>query len=557
MKRYFNFFVIITPETLKIFSGDNMKNTIYKRTYIVFFAFLVLFAGIIARIYAIQKSSYSSAADMQFTREITLGETRGNIYDINMKPLVNEIVKQQYIVMSDESTERIIKNDKVNEIKKGLFVKLESENTIKETKFIKGYNTVTRYSENLLCPHIIGYTNSSGAGVAGIEKAFDKILSDASGKLTVSFNADATDNALKGDGIALNDYNYNSRAGIRLTIDKDIQEIAKNALNNSEIECGAVVILDVKTAEIRAISSIPCYNLNDIGSSLSDKNLPFLNRALSSYPVGSVFKPVIAVSSIKNGFNISDSFECEGSVKFGENIFSCFNNSVHGKMDLNLATEKSCNTFFINMGINAGYKNIYETAELFGFGKRIELCSTLISESGNLPGLSEINSDSALANLCFGQGSLLATPLQLAAAYNVFANNGIYTEPYVLKELINADGVGYAYYKSEDTHFVADKNIIEAVNNCLYNNMLNGTGTNGKPDNVSAAGKTATAQTGRYNDKGEEILCTWFCGYFPFENPMYTVVVFNENGKSASEDCAPVFKEIAQNITNIRIQPSQ
>lgn len=532
-----------------------MKKTSYKRAYILFFSFLMLFAGITARIYAIQQSSYNSAADIQFSREITLGETRGNIYDINMKPLVNETVCKQYIVMSDESTESIINSDKLKEIKKGLFVKIERENTISESEFVKSYYTVTRYSEELLCPHIIGYTNSSDAGVAGIEKAFDKILSDASGKLTVSFNADATDNAIKGDGITLNNYNYNSRAGIKLTIDKDIQNIAESALKSSEIECGAVIILDTKTAEIRAISSIPCYNLNNIEASLSDKNLPFLNRALSSYPVGSVFKPVIAVSALNNGLNLSETYECKGSISFGENIFSCFNNNAHGTMDINLATEKSCNTFFINMGIKTGYNNIFETSSLFGFGKRIELCSTLISEAGNLPDVTKINSDSALANICFGQGSLLATPLQLAAAYNVFANNGVYIEPFVLKELIDSDGNAYAYYKSEDTHFVAEKEIIESVNSCLYNNMLNGTGINGKPDNVSSAGKTATAQTGRYNENGEEILCTWFCGFFPFENPQYTVVVFNENGKSASEDCAPVFRDIAQNITKLKLQP--
>ena len=56
-----------------------MKKTSYKRAYILFFAFLILFAGITARIYAIQQSSYNSAADIQFSREITLGETRGRI----------------------------------------------------------------------------------------------------------------------------------------------------------------------------------------------------------------------------------------------------------------------------------------------------------------------------------------------------------------------------------------------------------------------------------------------------------------------------------------------
>ena len=66
--------------------------------------------------------------------------------------------------------------------------------------------------------------------------------------------------------------------------------------------------------------------------------------------------------------------------------------------------------------------------------------------------------------------------------------------------------------------------------------------------NTTAAGKTATAQTGKYDENGKERLCTWFAGYFPFDKPLYTVVIFNENGISAAEDCAPVFKRIAEDI---------
>ena len=82
--------------------------------------------------------------------------------------------------------------------------------------------------------------------------------------------------------------------------------------------------------------------------------------------------------------------------------------------------------------------------------------------------------------------------------------------------------------------------------------MLNGTGSNGAPSEVTSAGKTATAQTGFYDENGNEKLCTWFAGFFPYENPRYTVVVFNENGSSASIDCAPVFKEIADEISLLR-----
>ncbi len=532
-----------------------MHNKYGRRVIAVFSFVVILFAVLLIRIYSIQNSDYSAAADMQFSREIVLSEKRGNIYDINMSLLVNDITEKQYIIMSDESTKHLTQSGIDNEIKKGMFIKIDGGADINESDYVKSFTGVTRYSDRLLCSHIIGYINSSGRGVAGIEKSFDKILSDASGKLSVVFNADASDNALKGDGIKLKNDNYSSKAGVRLTIDKNIQEIAENALENSQITTGAVVVLDRASSEIRAIASVPCYDVKNIEASLSDKNLPFLNRALCSYPVGSVFKPFVAASLLSKS-SFDETFDCSGSITVGQNTFSCYNNNKHGATDLNSAIEKSCNTYFINAGIKTGKEKIAETAQLFGFGKRIELCSSIVSEAGKMPTSDEIVSDADLANICFGQGSLLATPLQLAAAYNVLANNGIYNEPYILKELIDYDGKGYAYYKSEDSHTVVSNDITEIINNCLYNNMLNGTGVNGNPENTTAAGKTATAQTGRYNEENEEILCTWFAGFFPFENPLYTVVVFNENGNAASLDCAPVFKYIAQEISKLENQPS-
>ena len=145
---------------------------------------------------------------------------------------------------------------------------------------------------------------------------------------------------------------------------------------------------------------------------------------------------------------------------------------------------------------------------------------------------------------------MLATPLQIAAAYNVFANKGIYINPTLLKELIDDKGEAYAYYKSEDCHYVISEKNCEIINRSLYNNMLNGTGATGCPSNVTAAGKTATAQTGRY-EENNEILCTWFAGFFPYEDPLYTIVVFNEKGSLASKDCAPVFRSCIEQIAEI------
>ena len=142
----------------------------------------------------------------------------------------------------------------------------------------------------------------------------------------------------------------------------------------------------------------------------------------------------------------------------------------------------------------------------------------------------------------------MITPVQLAAAYSVLANKGIYKEPSLMKELIDENKEAYAVYKSEITYRAVSESTCEIINSALYNNMLNGTGMNGASDIVTSAGKTATAQTGRYDSDGNEILCTWFAGFFPYETPEYAVVIMNENGSTASVDCAPVFKNIIEAV---------
>lgn len=521
------------------------KEVIRVSCVFVFFCFLMGFS--VLKIYSIQSDSAYSAAKVQSTRTISLGKTRGYIYDMNMKPLVNSVKENMSVIMADEDSSEMLDIDAVK-IKSGLFLLKNTDTEAQEGKYSKNFIKIGRYSENQLCSHIIGYINSASEGVCGIEKAFDKILSDSAGELTLEFSCDANGTVLYGDGLKIIDDSYDCIAGIKLTIDAGIQQIVQEALINSSVEKGAVVVLDTKTAQIRAIASIPAYDVNNIEGSLYDENLPFLNRALSEYPVGSVFKPIVAAAAIENGISLKNNYICNGYMKIGENVFSCYNYTEHGTVDLNKAIEKSCNTFFIDAGLTTGAEKICSMAEKFGFGSSVTLCSTLFSDAGYVPEGATVSSESELANLCFGQGSLLATPLQLAAAYNVFANKGVYIEPAILSELVDENGNTYAYYKSENTRKVLSADTCGVIGTCLYNNMLNGTGVSASSATISSAGKTATAQTGRYNENGKEILCTWFCGYFPYDEPLYTIVVFNEDGTGATADCAPVFKECVEKI---------
>ena len=85
----------------------------------------------------------------------------------------------------------------------------------------------------------------------------------------------------------------------------------------------------------------------------------------------------------------------------------------------------------------------------------------------------------------------------------------------------------------------------------LHETVEKGSSGRAKPESTNAAGKTATAQSGQFDENGNEITQSWFCGFFPYESPKYAVTVFKENGSGGSADCAPVFRYIAEKITDI------
>ncbi len=535
-------------------------NTMIKRARLMFLAVCLIFGICISKVIIIQSEISSSVVVEQSTRTIKLGETRGYIYDRNMKPLVNGNETDKIILLSNSYTKGLIgellENEGTqNEIADGIYVSINDNSEVEENDYVKKFSTVTRNYDKYLLRHIIGYTDADGVGVCGIEKAFDKILDDGGGELTAQFCTNSRGEALSLQGITLNNRNYNSAAGVSLTVDKEIQSVCEKIIGESNIKTGAVIVMNCKTSEILASVSVPCYDIDNLEKSLDDPDKPFLNRVFNAFPVGSVIKPFIAAAAIESGFDIYEAYECNASVSVSATEFRCFNFNSHGSIELNGAIEKSCNCYFIDMGLNIGKDAIASMLSAFGFGKSTTFCSALISSSGNLPEAKNITSDAQLANLCFGQGELLVTPIQLAAAYSALANGGVYNAPVLMKNLIDDNGEVYGYYKSENSYRVVSEECCEKINAALYNNMLNGTGKNGLSTYVSSAGKTATAQTGRFNENEEEILCTWFAGFFPYEEPQYTIVIFNENGSAASQDCAPVFKEITEEI--LKLYPVQ
>lgn len=489
------------------------------------------------------------------TQQILLSKNRGDIYDCNMEKLVNRETSYVTVVEPDIRNGEILKEylnssqyekllECINNKKPFIY-----EGDCYSDKLLKT-EVFKRYSDDGFCCHVLGYINESdNKGVYGIEKGYDSFLKEENRRLFYSYNATAGNRMLSGGENGIVSENYYSQKGVMLTIDYDIQRIAQNAGNLYGIEKGAVVVLDAETGQIRAMVSFPAFNQNDIASSLTDENSPFLNRCVSSYNVGSVFKLVVAATAVKEGKDNFTTF-CTSSVNIGDKTFSCSNNVSHGEVDLKKAMAHSCNSYFIRLALSLGSEKILRTAENLGFGKYFPLADGINVSKGNLPEIESFLTDGEIANLSFGQGSLLATPLQVASSYSAVINGGKFIEPRLVLGTVDENGERQYFSDSQYVYRAFSEEEAHKLKEILINDFSEGTCLAAKPDNCLAGGKTSTAETGRVNGEGEKIFCSWFAGFAEKNDKKYTIVVFKEDGKSGAEDCGPVFKEIAERITN-------
>lgn len=523
-----------------------MKNRILSFTLVINLLFLLL----TGRLFNISKTPQTVASQSSL-RVKEIATTRGIIYDRNLSPLVNNAYSYVSCIKPTAVAINLLKSKNepqstIDKAVKGQFLIIPSKTDIYgNTNDIKTLTIFERYPTDT-ASHIIGYTDSNNNGVCGIEKYFNDQLLKSGGELSIAYSSDATGRMLLNEPVEVRNNGYYDKDGIVLTIDKTIQEITETALKNGNIDKGAAVVLDVKTSEILACASTPVYDRNNIAEFINDENSPFINRALCAYPVGSVFKVVTAVSALENGIEMQNYF-CNGRIEKSKTIFNCSNTDGHEAVDLSTALAYSCNPYFIELGTKIGATNLLYTAENLGFGKSTDLGNGFFTDCGVLPQIAELNSEAAVGNFAFGQGKFTATPLQIASLFATIGNNGIYNEPTLLKGATDKTGAYSPELKYEGIKILKESTC-STIKASLTKTVTEGTGKSAFSSLFNSCSKTATAQSGQYDKNGNEIKYCWFAGIFPYENPKYVICVLRENGVSGGGDCAPVFKEIAENI---------
>lgn len=542
---------ILSPYTHRLKGIFRMR----KRSLVMFAAVLFAFSGIMAKIYDLSGGQLFQTADQQSSFTLTIANSRGTIYDRNMTPLTNTGTERRACISPNPEVLAILSKyldegtwESVSErLQDGrpVVVQLEDK-AIPLSSGLSIYTVPVRHQGEVLAPHLLGYLGSDGLhGVTGIELAFDEELSAAAGSLTVTFRVDGSGRALQGEVPTVTDTLANSKAGVALTIDAEIQKIAEEVAYKG-IEKGAVVILEPSTGRILAMVSVPDYQPDHLADYLEDPDAPLLNRALCNYNCGSVFKIVSVATALGKGIPVTQTFACSGSLPVGTLSFGCSNRLGHGVLDMTGGFAQSCNPYFIQLMQTTGGQALYEQAVTLGFDRPILLAEGIKTARATLPSETELQSPGVLANLSFGQGSLLATPVHVAQLVATVVNDGLMIRPTILQGMVDANGT--LTEESTDPPVRAFSSDIAAeLRRMMIEVVENGTGKEAKPLNGGGGGKTGTAETGWVEDD-TALVQSWFAGFYPAENPRYAIAVLAEDTNRTGSKSAPVYKEICENL---------
>ena len=500
------------------------------------------------------KEFLHEAALNQQTYNLKISDIRGTIYDCRNVPLVN--TEKKLIAAAVPCTESLSALTPVvsSGRKEELYKKCSGNTpfTIEvsskvNSPYVKIFEVPVRYSDVTLASHIIGYISADKKGMCGIEKAYNDYLFGNKHDMYVKYNVNASGRILPGKKEFIEDKSYLVSKGVVLNIDSRIQAIAEETANKY-IARGAVIVSEVPTCEIRSCLSLPGFLPGNVAPYLKDKNSPLLNRVMCSFNLGSIFKLVTSAAALEKGISENTLYNCQGVNKVEDASFKCFNSKKHETVNMEQALAHSCNGYFIELIKKMPDNSVLSMAKKFKLGVPLSLAPSMVSDKGVLPDEESLKNIKTLANFSFGQGKLMATPLQVAGIINTIASKGIYSSPKLVKGLTDES---MRILKKENSELNNERIISENTAKKLKSHMKAsidyGTSEKGKPEKSEAGAKTSTAQTGIIED-GKKVEQSWFAGFFPYENPKYSIVVLSEAGSGGGESCGPVFKEIVDRM---------
>ncbi|MFQ5581224.1 MAG: penicillin-binding transpeptidase domain-containing protein [Mariprofundaceae bacterium] len=382
--------------------------------------------------------------------------------------------------------------------------------------------------------HLLGFVGVDGHGLEGLEHSLDHRLTGDPG--TRQLRRDARGRSLPG-GMWLREPVIGQAT--QLTLDASIQSIAYTALadgiHRQNAKGGSVVVMRPHDGAVLAMASWPGFNPNNFGKFRPDE---WRNRAVTDvFEPGSALKPFTVAAALASG-----KWQPDSRVYCEKGHWDVAGHTIHDDhpedwLDIPGLLAKSSNIGAAKLALDIGAEHMYRTLTGLGLGQR-----SSIGLSGESPGiLPPIQRWGPVetANIAFGQG-VAVTPLQLATAFCILANGGLYVSP----KLIATD-------IAQEAQRVLPERIARQIMLMLeYATGPEGTGRHAVPQGYRVAGKTGTAQkanaSGSYaNDKFTAV----FAGAVPADDPQLVIVVVIDEPQGSiygGRVAAPVFRHIAE-----------
>ena len=424
-----------------------------------------------------------------------------------------------------------------------------------------------------LAAQVIGFTNAGGDGSEGVEAAYDSFLTGSAGKVITTKGNNEMDMPFSYE-------NYiSSRQGdsVILTLDTTIQACLEKqmeaAMARYDVQNGAFgLVMNCKTGEILAMATLGSYDPNnylelaDAGAAdqVEQLRLAYLaqsggseayetgkkayeealsaarlkqwrNRVLSDgYEPGSTFKVLTMAAALDCGaIDLNTSFHCSGAEQIPgrSQLLHCWRSAGHGAEQTPQALQNSCNIAFAHIALKLGGTRFYEYIEKFGI-----LEKTGIDLAGESKGVFfdkalVTNTDkwgtASLTSGSFGQ-TFKITPLQLVRAISSVVNGGNLLEPYIVSEIVDADG--NTVMKAEPTvvRQTISKETSDTMRTLIRSVVTEGTAKNANVAGFSIGGKTGTSEKiDVFDENGQRVQdkIVSFVGIAPMEDPEYIVLV--------------------------------
>ena len=403
-------------------------------------------------------------------------------------------------------------------------------------------------------------------GQAGLEKVYNSKLMGTDGNRYVVVNSSGRemDKLMEEPPV--------EGQRVQLTIDKDVQTALEDGFRVNGFS-GAAAVMDPRTGEILAMTSLPAYDPNTFavgidGSSwsrlLTDPLRPMTNRLIQgTYSPGSTFKIVMAIAGLEEGVITPETtFYCPGHATFYGHTFACDRKTGHGTIDLRHAIEQSCNVYFYNVGDRLGVDRINKYARMFGLVGKTgidlpgEVDSLVPSTEWKQKTFKEKWYAGETISVAIGQGAVTVTPLALGTMVATVANGGTLITPHLARAADAGDGRGWQPFPppAPRSQLAITPAHLQAVRDGMWL-AVNGAGTSGRAriDGKDVSGKTGTAQVisnqgkAAASGKGLDLRDNgWFIFFAPRDNPQISGVIFVEHGGHGGTAAAPIAKHVME-----------